>query len=79
VNIPVLFIGSKAGAALSAHCDNDPSTSIHIRVDFPVDVENEVNYLVGLSFGNLNTFKFLKDFKRYHDKLGNTTHMSIAY
>lgn len=38
-------------------------TSIQIRIEFPINIEDEVHYKIGISFQNPTSYKFLKEFK----------------
>lgn len=81
VKIPAIFISKNEGEILRNYLESvDPSkNTITMTLSFEVEKETNVDYSFWISTINRNSFRLIRDFKPYHNKLSSHAGFSPHY
>ena len=79
LDIPSIFIKKKDGLNLINYLKENKNEAIELNVKFVTIKKEKVNYVFWVTTSNRNTFKLIRDFKPYHQKLGNNVNFSVHY
>ena len=79
VSIPVAMISYNDGKAIMDYIINHPKENIYLNIEIGLNQRNKVKFELFTNILNLETFKFLSEFKSYFNSLDKYIDMNIYY